>query len=688
MLDQAELATLLRRGNPNISDRELRGLFAEVDTDGSGKINFDEFIDFIFDLPTKKAGTDLPDDYQQLSLPADVGRAVTNVRNSLTEPPTPKPERIQMCGASFHPDINGIFIRKMLAHVNGRPLYERLSPPCSVFYGWTQGRRRVGWFIAKQPPAHGDVKRYKVFNPSPLADRPEMCCATWETPGGNRDKRMFCEALDSEDEDELEKPLVISNPDAELDAELFEARGGNIGSVLRRTNSEARVDEDADWEQEWEEQVGEDVEDFEADAEFAYEFEWADMSGKHAFDAIDEGEDVFLDIDFPPGEESLGAVLDAGMDMNDPLCLAHGFVRLPSLHDSPCLFHHVAPDDIVCGTSLRDAWFLSACAAVAEYPAWVQSMFGQTTELQKDGKYGVRLYHPGRRCFSRIVIDDFVPAKGLTKKLYFPSFAGITMDGEIWVALVEKAFAKLCGSYLKAGAGKSVAFGMLYLCGGGGSESWTQIGRGRWNRSYSQWQGQDEEINELDRVKVEEIVPDRLSIDADELWNLLWNFMELCYPTACSIDKESNSMPQGLLSDRSYSLVGVHEVTVEHRKLRLLFLRNPFGVSEWEGRWSDSSSAWSDFPSIAARVHFRPKKDGTFWMSYKDFLKYFSVIDVVKKSMPVQGCHRVKLSCLKRRLESEPTMIGMGDFDIGDFDDDDCGYMGTDNDDDCGYHPQ
>lgn len=47
-LDQRELSLLLRRGRSDLSEGELRLLFAAVDRDGDGRVVLDEFVDFLF----------------------------------------------------------------------------------------------------------------------------------------------------------------------------------------------------------------------------------------------------------------------------------------------------------------------------------------------------------------------------------------------------------------------------------------------------------------------------------------------------------------------------------------------------------------------------------------------------------------------------------------------------------------
>jgi len=61
----------------------------------------------------------------------------------------------------------------------------------------------------------------------------------------------------------------------------------------------------------------------------------------------------------------------------------------------------------------------------------------------------------------------------------------------------------------------------------------------------------------------------------------------------------------------------------------LLNIRNLWGYFEWDGAWSKKSAFWT--PDI--KEILKPKleeDDGTFWMCYEDFLKYFSGVNVCK----------------------------------------------------------
>jgi hypothetical protein len=250
------------------------------------------------------------------------------------------------------------------------------------------------------------------------------------------------------------------------------------------------------------------------------------------------------------------------------------------------------------------------------------------------------LYHPGKQAFQQVTIDDYIPVRK-QEALY----SGPTLDGEVWVPLIEKAFAKMCGSYKNLEHG-SVAWGLLYLCGGEVAESWLQS-RGRWSRRRTVWKGKSQQT--VNRSRAEELEQEDADYDANEIWSLLRKYMERCFPTVCRIRAGADAV--GLTADRYYSVLGAREVKVNSGSIsRMVFLRNPFGIGEWEGRWSDEDIAWDHSPATKQQLHFSPEPDGCFWMHYNDFLQLVDEVAVATKAMPIQGCHRVKCVGLKRGL--------------------------------------
>merc|ERR1719356_1040292 len=109
-------------------------------------------------------------------------------------------------------------------------------------------------------------------------------------------------------------------------------------------------------------------------------------------------------------------------------------------------------------------------------------------------------------------------------------------------------------------------------------------------RSVTQWEGSCGDSIE-DRATAEgALVSDGLQRNSEQIWRMMKKCCDLCYPMCCRINP-SLSASSGLEPNRGYSLISAREVHLKGRALRMVFLRNPFGVGEWEGRWSDKSEA-------------------------------------------------------------------------------------------------
>lgn len=67
-------------------------------------------------------------------------------------------------------------------------------------------------------------------------------------------------------------------------------------------------------------------------------------------------------------------------------------------------------------------------------------------------------------------------------------------------------------------------------------------------------------------------------------------------------------------------------------RVRLVQLRNPWGTFEWKGDWSDKSKLWKKNPHIAKAVGYIDADDGAFWMSFEDFEKTYSRINVCDRT--------------------------------------------------------
>jgi hypothetical protein len=100
----------------------------------------------------------------------------------------------------------------------------------------------------------------------------------------------------------------------------------------------------------------------------------------------------------------------------------------------------INPSDIRQGY-LGDCWFLSALAALAEFPVLVEALFpADSKEYQKTGVYHVKFCKNG--LWTSIRVDDYFPCFPASGPLFSRS-----NGNELWVLLAEKAYAKLHGNY-------------------------------------------------------------------------------------------------------------------------------------------------------------------------------------------------------------------------------------------------
>ena len=97
----------------------------------------------------------------------------------------------------------------------------------------------------------------------------------------------------------------------------------------------------------------------------------------------------------------------------------------------------VEPNDIKQG-GLGDCYFLSVLSCTAEKEQRIKRLF-ISTQVVKEGIYAVKLTKNGAKVV--VVIDDHFPSKN--KRAVFTSAHG----NELWVLIMEKAWAKLHGCY-------------------------------------------------------------------------------------------------------------------------------------------------------------------------------------------------------------------------------------------------
>jgi hypothetical protein len=170
---------------------------------------------------------------------------------------------------------------------------------------------------------------------------------------------------------------------------------------------------------------------------------------------------TFVDADFPPNGNSIFLSESDVLSHNDgdrgelvklqniEWKRAVDFMKGEGEHAIDVFHGGIEPADIIQGC-LGDCWFLSALGAIAEYPVLVESLFPSNSShsYQSAGVYTVRLCKNG--IWQTIRVDDYFPC--------YPGGGPIFSKcngNELWVLLMEKAFAKCHGNYVAIQSGFS-----------------------------------------------------------------------------------------------------------------------------------------------------------------------------------------------------------------------------------------
>lgn len=189
--------------------------------------------------------------------------------------------------------------------------------------------------------------------------------------------------------------------------------------------------EKADWEAEMAEREA-------AFKKIPYEI----MTEDEIFEAMDnDGINSFVDPHFPPRDNSLYNPLENAypFDFVVQWRRPHEFMEHPTVFEDD-----IDPNDIKQG-QLGDCWFLSALSSLAERPGLVRRLF-VTQEHNDKGVYKIKIFKNGE--IVTVTIDDYIPCRYNGG----PMFSRGTAN-ELWVMLIEKAYAKLHGSYQALSAG-------------------------------------------------------------------------------------------------------------------------------------------------------------------------------------------------------------------------------------------
>jgi calpain-15 len=112
------------------------------------------------------------------------------------------------------------------------------------------------------------------------------------------------------------------------------------------------------------------------------------------------------------------------------------------------VYNKIGPNDIRQG-ACGDCYFLSSISSLSEYENRVERIF-ITKDVNEAGCYAVKLYINGEE--KVVVVDDYFPYDPF-KDDWAMAKPSADESKEIWVLIIEKAWAKVFGSYQRIEAG-------------------------------------------------------------------------------------------------------------------------------------------------------------------------------------------------------------------------------------------
>nr|KAF6499285.1 calpain 3 [Molossus molossus] len=292
---------------------------------------------------------------------------------------------------------------------------------------------------------------------------------------------------------------------------------------------------------------------------------------------------LYVDPEFPPDETSLF--------YSQKFPIQFVWKRPPEICENPRFIIGGANRTDICQGELGDCWFLAAiaCLTLHEHLLFRVIPHDQSFIENYAGIFHFQFWRYGD--WVDVVIDDCLPT--YNNQLVFTKS---NHRNEFWSALLEKAYAKLHGSYEA-------------LKGGNTTEAMEDFTGG---------------VTEFFEIK-----------DAPrDMYKIMKKAIERGSLMGCSIDtivpvQYETRMACGLVKGHAYSVTGLDETLFKDEKVRLVRLRNPWGQMEWTGSWSDGWEDWSFVDKDEkARLQHQVTEDGEFWMSYDDFIHHFTKLEI------------------------------------------------------------
>ncbi|XP_069624471.1 calpain-13-like isoform X1 [Ranitomeya imitator] len=239
--------------------------------------------------------------------------------------------------------------------------------------------------------------------------------------------------------------------------------------------------------------------------------------------------------------------------------------------------------DIMQG-EIGDCWVLSVVGALTLHRKFLANVIpsDQGYTYKYTGIFHFRFWQFGE--WVDVVVDDRLPMLNGNFVFVQPR-----VSNEFWPSLLEKAYAKLRGSY------QNLHWGVI-------SEAMVDFTGG---------------------------VPMYFNITKSpfELQNVILGAARSGSLMGCATQGNLSAgnieLPSGLIKGHAYTVTDSKKIEYKNRLEDIIRIWNPWGHSEWNGRWSDKAPQWERVCHEIKKKLNTDKNDGEFWMSCEDFMQNY-----------------------------------------------------------------
>eukprot|EP01006_Ploeotia_vitrea_P032090 TRINITY_DN64362_c0_g2_i1.p1 TRINITY_DN64362_c0_g2~~TRINITY_DN64362_c0_g2_i1.p1 ORF type:complete len:545 (+),score=52.93 TRINITY_DN64362_c0_g2_i1:84-1718(+) len=313
-------------------------------------------------------------------------------------------------------------------------------------------------------------------------------------------------------------------------------------------------------------------------------------------------DELFVDEDFPAVDSSIFVTPSSEFPVNTKWRRAGQIFPPPQ----NCTLFHTPRGNGRQG-KIGNCWFISALNIIATRRDILHKLV--VANSPEHGLYEFRFFKEGK--WKTVVVDDFLPVKDDGTLL----FASSSSPGELWVPLIEKAYAKLHGSY-QALQGGCNSYAMVDMTGGASEfvSFNTQVGANLVKKGFV--------LQKIRQAKAEG-------------WLMGCSFKAQTNTKSNSGQSHNNQHQQqnGLIPEHAYSLLDIRSINTiangPDGKTWLVKINNPWGKGEWTGDWSPTDQRWT--PQLRAEVGSNVQEaNGTFWMSFNDWQTHAAALSICR----------------------------------------------------------